>query len=88
MSEKFDATMHRDGERSEELVAYLYVDLSQGVDLQDYVQRAKRPGFVRAVVAVVVVLSVWSCVANLAVARQYQDEHGTQFFELKPSTIH
>ena len=34
------------------------------------------------VVAVVAVAALWSCVANVAVAHQYQDEHGAEFFKL------
>jgi len=45
-----------------------------------WADRSERRGFVRAVTAAVVVLALWGCVANVATARQYQDEHGADFF--------
>jgi hypothetical protein len=42
--------------------------------------RAERRALVRAVTVGVAVLALWGCVANIAIARQYQDEHGADFF--------
>jgi hypothetical protein len=45
-----------------------------------WVQDAPRATGRRVIAAVVVVLAAWSVAANVAVARQYQKEHGASFF--------
>jgi hypothetical protein len=46
-----------------------------------WVQASPRSTGRRVVAAVVVVLAVWSVAANVGIARQYQNEHGADFFE-------
>jgi hypothetical protein len=45
-----------------------------------WAQSTSRSTWRRVVVGVVAVCAVWSCVANIGVARQYQQEHGDAFF--------
>jgi hypothetical protein len=47
-----------------------------------WAQSTSRSTLRRVVVALVVVGAVWGCVANIGVARQYQQEHGDAFFQL------
>jgi hypothetical protein len=50
-----------------------------------WAQSTSRATLRRVVVVVVALLAAWGCLANIAVARQYQREHGADFFELPPS---
>jgi hypothetical protein len=47
-----------------------------------WAQSTSRTTARRIVVAAVVVAAIWGCVANIGVARHYQDAHGAEFFEL------